>query len=178
MQSVDAGAAVERSDADLLAAVRAGDDAAYAELWTRHQGAARRMAAQVAEPGDVDDLVSESYYRVLRVVKAGSGPQDAFRPYLFSTMRRFAIDTARSYQRRVTLTDQAADLEAEPAPSAADVAAVNAEQHAAWRAWASLPEASRAVLWHVVVERQTRSEERRVGKECRALCRSRWSPYH
>jgi NADH dehydrogenase len=23
-----------------------------------------------------------------------------------------------------------------------------------------------------------RSEERRVGKECRRLCRSRWSPYH
>jgi phosphate uptake regulator len=27
-------------------------------------------------------------------------------------------------------------------------------------------------------ERETRSEERRVGKECRRLCRSRWSPYH
>ena len=26
--------------------------------------------------------------------------------------------------------------------------------------------------------RRARSEERRVGKECRALCRSRWSPYH
>src|SRR5216110_3673641 len=24
----------------------------------------------------------------------------------------------------------------------------------------------------------TRSEERRVGKECVSLCRSRWSPYH
>src|SRR5213080_5174074 len=24
----------------------------------------------------------------------------------------------------------------------------------------------------------TRSEERRVGKECIAVCRSRWSPYH
>ena len=23
-----------------------------------------------------------------------------------------------------------------------------------------------------------RSEERRVGKECRIRCRSRWSPYH
>ena len=23
-----------------------------------------------------------------------------------------------------------------------------------------------------------RSEERRVGKECLRLCRSRWSPYH
>ena len=25
---------------------------------------------------------------------------------------------------------------------------------------------------------EKRSEERRVGKECRLLCRSRWSPYH
>ena len=28
------------------------------------------------------------------------------------------------------------------------------------------------------VERPVRSEERRVGKECLRLCRSRWSPYH
>jgi ubiquinone/menaquinone biosynthesis C-methylase UbiE len=34
-----------------------------------------------------------------------------------------------------------------------------------------LGEASRVV-------RRGRSEERRVGKECRRLCRSRWSPYH
>ena len=27
-------------------------------------------------------------------------------------------------------------------------------------------------------KRAARSEERRVGKECYALCRSRWSPYH
>ena len=25
---------------------------------------------------------------------------------------------------------------------------------------------------------RVRSEERRVGKECLRLCRSRWSPYH
>ena len=25
---------------------------------------------------------------------------------------------------------------------------------------------------------RNRSEERRVGKECLRLCRSRWSPYH
>ena len=25
---------------------------------------------------------------------------------------------------------------------------------------------------------KTRSEERRVGKECASMCRSRWSPYH
>src|SRR3546814_15683990 len=28
------------------------------------------------------------------------------------------------------------------------------------------------------MERTTRSEERRVGKECVSTCRSRWSPYH
>jgi hypothetical protein len=27
-------------------------------------------------------------------------------------------------------------------------------------------------------ENEHRSEERRVGKECTRLCRSRWSPYH
>ena len=32
----------------------------------------------------------------------------------------------------------------------------------------------RQALW----EEATRSEERRVGKECLRLCRSRWSPYH
>ena len=29
-----------------------------------------------------------------------------------------------------------------------------------------------------VVTYVVRSEERRVGKECRTVCRSRWSPYH
>jgi histone-lysine N-methyltransferase SETD1 len=30
----------------------------------------------------------------------------------------------------------------------------------------------------IVEVSERRSEERRVGKECRRLCRSRWSPYH
>ena len=29
-----------------------------------------------------------------------------------------------------------------------------------------------------ITEFGKRSEERRVGKECTVLCRSRWSPYH
>ena len=28
------------------------------------------------------------------------------------------------------------------------------------------------------IPRIDRSEERRVGKECASMCRSRWSPYH
>jgi UMF1 family MFS transporter len=33
-------------------------------------------------------------------------------------------------------------------------------------------------LWLTILFIVMRSEERRVGKECRRLCRSRWSPYH
>jgi DNA-directed RNA polymerase specialized sigma24 family protein len=32
--------------------------------------------------------------------------------------------------------------------------------------------------WIYRIAMNERSEERRVGKECRRLCRSRWSPYH
>ena len=32
-------------------------------------------------------------------------------------------------------------------------------------------------LWFLTVG-YLRSEERRVGKECKSVCRSRWSPYH
>ena len=38
-----------------------------------------------------------------------------------------------------------------------------------------LPIHSQAITKSVV---KSRSEERRVGKECLRLCRSRWSPYH
>ena len=33
-------------------------------------------------------------------------------------------------------------------------------------------------LLHDGAPGRTRSEERRVGKECQSVCRSRWSPYH
>ena len=34
------------------------------------------------------------------------------------------------------------------------------------------------ILTILAVSGVFRSEERRVGKECAGLCRSRWSPYH
>ena len=43
-----------------------------------------------------------------------------------------------------------------------------------------LPGAGQSMLTHRLaeLERAGRSEERRVGKECQSVCRSRWSPYH
>src|SRR3546814_4531783 len=34
------------------------------------------------------------------------------------------------------------------------------------------------VARHSLMRQASRSEERRVGKECVSTCRSRWSPYH
>lgn len=146
------------SDADLLAAAAAGDPDAYATLWTRHKGAARRLAAQLAGPSQVDDLVSEAFARVLRAIRAGAGPESAFRAYLFTTMRRLNIDASRSHHHRVALFGDEQVLDVEPAAAASDVFAAEQEQAAAWRAWQSLPEASRALLWHVVIEGQTPAE--------------------
>jgi RNA polymerase sigma factor (sigma-70 family) len=150
-----AAAGPERSDAELLAAVRAGDQAAYGVLWSRHEGAARNLARQLARANDIDELVSESFYRVLRAINTGGGPDGAFRAYLLSTLRRVNIDTGRSYYQRVTLTEDDRDLETEHAQSAADVAMDQHEQSAAWRAWASLPESTRTLLWHLVIEEET-----------------------
>ena len=44
--------------------------------------------------------------------------------------------------------------------------------------WAHLLEKTGMTADDVSLVIPHRSEERRVGKECRRLCRSRWSPYH
>jgi RNA polymerase sigma factor (sigma-70 family) len=144
-----------QSDAELITAVRGGDERAYATLWSRHEGAAGRLARQISNPSNADDLVSEAFLRVLRALKAGNGPDGAFRPYLFSTLRRINIDNGRSYYTRVALTDDERDLDLDPSESAAEVLAGNDEGSAAWRAWSSLPDSAKTLLWHLIIEEET-----------------------
>src|SRR3546814_12446806 len=58
----------------------------------------------------------------------------------------------------------------EPVAAEPEVSAAVTQAPAAAPVLAATPPASAAV--------ETRSEERRVGKECFSTCRSRWSPYH
>jgi RNA polymerase sigma factor (sigma-70 family) len=145
----------DRSDAEVLAAVRAGDTAAFGVLWARHEAAAHSFARRVGRPSDVDEVVSESFTRVLSAISGGGGPDAAFRPYLLSTIRRVSIDLGRRYYQRVNLTDDDADFDVLHVRSAADVADERADHSALWRAWASLTDSSREVLWHVVVEKES-----------------------
>ncbi len=154
-QSATAGQAEPRSDAELIAAVRSGERAAYGALWSRHEGAAHAFALSVGRPSDAEEMASEAFTRVLASIVDGGGPDVAFRPYLLSTIRRISIDLGRRYYERVSMTDQAEDFRFAPERSAQEQAEARAEQTTALRAWRSLPEASQAVLWHLVVERES-----------------------
>lgn len=142
---------IESSDAQLIAAVRAGDTQAYGELFDRHRDAATRLSAQLVPGPDADDLVAESFARVLALLQAGKGPDEFFRAYLLTSIRRLHIDRTR-LQKRVKTTDDDADLDR--AVEFVDPAEMRFEQGAAAAAFAALPERWQLVLWHLDVEGQ------------------------
>ena len=138
------------SDAELIAAVRAGDTAAYELLYRRHVEAARRMTRTLAhDPADVEDLVAEAFAKLLAMLEEGGGPESAFRPYLLTTIRRLFYDRTRK-ARRESVTD---DPEAhDPGVPFVDTAVQGMEYAFVARAFARLPEHWQAVLWHTEVE--------------------------
>ena len=121
-------------DAELVSAVRAGDADAYAELSARHIEAARRLARQLVASDAVDGLVEEAFAKVRLVLQRGDGPDLAFRPYLLTAVRRLHVDHT---------------------PTADPEVAESHEDAAAARAFSSLPEPWRMVLWHTEVEGQS-----------------------
>jgi RNA polymerase sigma factor (sigma-70 family) len=139
------------SDAELISAVRSGDNDAYGELFSRHHEAAMRMARQLVLGPDADDLVAEAFVRVMAIVQAGKGPDEFFRAYLLSSIRRLHIDRIRATQRVRPTGDEA---ELDRVVRFVDPVEMTFEQKAAADAFASLPERWQLVLWHLDVEGQ------------------------
>ncbi len=142
------------TDAELVARVRAGDNEAYGELWSRHVDVARGLARRITSR-DPEDLIGESYTRILTAIQAGRGPDTAFRPYLMSTIRRVNIDNARRYHTRIVPTDSPELLDPHSSESSEDVAMRRAEGSSAIAAWQSLPAETRDLLWDLVVMDET-----------------------
>jgi RNA polymerase sigma factor (sigma-70 family) len=137
------------SDAELISQVRAGDIDAYGLLYDRHRHAALRLARQLTSPGEADDLVSESFAKLLPILQGGGGPDVSFRAYLLTCVRRVHIDRVRAGQR----TQPTDDLEPfDPGTPFEDPAVDDFERTATARAFASLPERWQLVLWHTEVE--------------------------
>jgi len=141
---------VPPDDADLLTAVRDGDTTAYGALYERHAEAALRLAyALVRDPTDAQDLVAETFAKVLATLRRGRGPQRAFRAYLLTALRHASASRA-ARERRLELTDDLTRYETgEPFhdPTLAEL-----DRSYAARAFGKLPERWRRVLWHTEVE--------------------------
>ncbi|MGP3691507.1 RNA polymerase sigma factor [Streptomyces sp. IBSNAI002] len=69
--------------------VRAGDRAAFEQVWRDHRAAVARYAERLGcrAPYEVDDLVSDTFASTLRALLGGRGPLGDVRPYLFSVAR-------------------------------------------------------------------------------------------
>ncbi|WP_343905462.1 sigma-70 family RNA polymerase sigma factor, partial [Nocardioides aquiterrae] len=143
------------SDGELISLVRAGDTDAYGELFARHVDAARRLARQLVSAGDVDDLVSEAFAKVLVVLQRGGGPDLAFRAYLLTAVRRLHVDRIRAGARLHTTADL---TPFDPGVPFRDTAVEGFESATAARAFAALPERWQLVLWHTEVEGQKPAE--------------------
>ncbi|WP_166851165.1 sigma-70 family RNA polymerase sigma factor [Isoptericola sp. BMS4] len=143
-----------RSDAELILDVRDGDSDAYGALYARHAAAARSVArSYVRSSADVDDVVAEAFQRVLQVLQHGGGPDTTFRAYLFTVVRRLAVDVVQG-RRRTRPTDDESTLDAGLGAALASERAAMAgfERSVVRQAYEALPERWQAVLWYTEVE--------------------------
>jgi RNA polymerase sigma factor (sigma-70 family) len=137
-------------DAELTRLARDGDDHAVEELYRRHHRAVLSYATRLSrDPQTAEDLANEAFARTLRTIRSGTGgPSGAWRPYLYTVVRNTASAWARS-ERRLVLTPEFADLPAEPG------AEPNTTTEMVIRAYESLPERWKTVLWHTLIEEES-----------------------
>lgn len=136
--------------------VRGGADtdsgrAAFGELYARHQDAAFSQALLMTrDRGKAEDLVSETFVRVLRALSNGKGPTDSVLGYVLISLRSEAIRTCQTDAGTVTVApDVLTELFDEPE---APVAESLGERDQIGRAFGTLAEDARRVLWLLDVE--------------------------
>jgi len=146
-------AVLSADDAELLNRAWAGDTAAFQILCQRHEQAARRLARDlVVTVDEVDEVVAETFDQLLDLTRRGSGPADAFRPYLLTAVRR--VCEHRQAQSQPMTSDNPPD----PAEPYLDLAVASLDDPLSGRAFLSLPERWMAVLWHIEIEGESPAE--------------------
>lgn len=141
----------------LITAVRQGDATAFGVLYARHADAARTVARQyLPDAADVEDVVADGFEKVLQVLRSGSGPDVAFRAYLFTVVRRLAFVHV-DQGRRTQPTDEDYIFESAigPLASVEEPTLRGFEDRTVALAFESLPERWRSVLWYTDIEGQT-----------------------
>lgn len=89
-----------RRDAELVAAVRAGDDRAFEAIYHRHQGRLYAyVLGRVRDHARAEDLVQELFISALRGLRAGD-EEVRLEPWLYEIARNRCIDQHRRAARR------------------------------------------------------------------------------
>ncbi|MHA6761048.1 sigma-70 family RNA polymerase sigma factor [Streptacidiphilus sp. PAMC 29251] len=151
------------SDTALTAAVRAGDDSAFEELYRRHADAVRRYARTCCRDAfTAEDLAGEVFARTLQALRSGKGPEFAVRAYLLTAVRNIAATWSRS-DRREQLVDDFTLFAATSAvvadvsvtdPGADAWAMVGVDHSLVLRAFSRLEPDDQLVLWHTEVQQE------------------------
>ena len=138
------------TDEDLLVSVRAGERDAYGELWRRHVRVALAVAGRYSTIADPEDIVQEAFQAVFTAVCDGGGPTRGFRPYLARTVRNVAVSISR--RRRAEPVGGLTELADRLDVSVPGHDEQSADRVVLVKAFQSLPERWRAILWMTEVE--------------------------
>jgi RNA polymerase sigma factor (sigma-70 family) len=99
-----ATAGCEAADAELVAAVRAGDDSAFEELYRRYQPRiARFVCGMLHDAARCEDVAQEAFLSALRRMRE-TDAEINFKPWIYQIARNAAIDSYRRNSHAVEVS--------------------------------------------------------------------------
>lgn len=89
----------ERTDLDLVARWKAGEQRAATLLVERHAAAVSRFVASIGSRAEAEEVVQDTFVRAFASIDGFRG-ESALRTWLFTIARRLVLDRRRSARRR------------------------------------------------------------------------------
>ena len=166
------------TDEALVAAVRAGSDAAFSAIVHRYEGPLTAYARQVlgGRHHDAEECVQDAFIRALRSLKANDA-EIALRPWLHAIVRNRCLDQLRKPNRTTDLDPHEAVL-ADHGPGPVSMIDNRQRLDAVVHGLESLPERQRRALVMHELEDRSHSQIGRVlgvspGASKALVCRAR-----
>ncbi|WP_147915657.1 sigma-70 family RNA polymerase sigma factor [Ruania zhangjianzhongii] len=137
------------SDRAVVEAVRAGEISQFALLYERYSREAMGIARRQVGADEAQDLVQETFAKVLRAIQNGGGPTEDVAGYIFRTLRNLRIDRGGQREFATDDVESAGPAGLWVVPDTSDEVL---DRGLVSDAFAELPPRWREVLWLTEVE--------------------------
>lgn len=137
------------SDRAVVEAVRAGEISQFALLYERYSREAMGIARRQVGADEAQDLVQETFAKVLRAIQNGGGPTEDVAGYIFRTLRNLRIDRGGQREFATDDVESAGPAGLWVVPDSSDEVL---DRGLVSDAFAELPPRWREVLWLTEVE--------------------------